>query len=292
MFKNIKTGMCVLAFFLFAFPAVGYSVSWPNLLRGNTLITNGNLRCTKNLTVDEYTIPSLGFLETFGEGANKGFMTLQSDGTAEDGTAAVHNTIHVGNGHKFNYVPIVGQTATIAMTANGLNIGLDATSNDGAELYAGVLGTTGRGAIIGTTAAFQTCVTFQLSDAGGTDDLHIGFRRAETVNATFDNYLDVASIGVATSASPAEISIETILNNASTTTTDTGDTFASATSVKLCVLVSSAGAVTYTIDGSAPTSKKAFTLDDGDLVIPFIQYLQNASITTEFEIEEWEYSLQ
>lgn len=237
-------------------------------------------------------IPPLGFLETFGEGADKGFMTLQLDGTAEDGTANVHNVIHLGNGHKINYVAIVAQTATIAMTANGLNIGLDQTALDGAEFYVGINGASGRAAIIGTTPAFEASITFQIADVSGTDDFHFGFRRAETVNATFDDYLDVASIGCVTSANPMLIQLETILNNQGTTTTNTTDTLADATSIKFTVKVSSAGVVTYLIDGVAPSTTATFTFDDGDLVIPFIHYLQHADLTGDFDIEEFEYASQ
>lgn len=278
---NRKIFFMVLGLFL-VFPLL-ICATWPNYFKGNTLIT-GNLRVKGEI------FPSLGFLEEFGEGANKGFMTLQQDGTAEDGTAAVHNIIYLDDGHKINYVPIVGQSGVIAMTANGLNIGLDQNANDGAEFYLGVTGASSIGSIIGTTNAFQTCITFQIADVSGTDEMHIGFRRAETVNATFDNYLDVASIGFV--ATDTSFNLETILNNGGTTTTDTTDTLANATSVKVCVLVSSAGVVTYTIDGSAPTTTAAFTFDDGDFVIPFLHYLQSVDLTGDFDIEEWEYSLQ
>jgi hypothetical protein len=260
-------------------------------ITGNSVLT-GTTTFRGNVIFESTTNQSLGFLESFSEGVNKGFMTLQKDGTAENGTANIHNVIHLGNGHKINYVPIVGQTLTIAMSVNGLNIGLDQVEDDGAELYTSCNGASGISAIIGTTAAFQTCLTFQIADVSGTDDFHFGFRRAETVNATFDNYLDVASIGFVTLADPAAIQIETILNNGATTTTDTTDTLADATSVKFCVLVSALGVVTYTIDGIAPSTTAAFTFDDGDLVIPFVQYLQSSDFTGDFDLEEWKYSLQ
>ena len=314
MFKKIKIGLLIVLL-CFIMPAVGFSQTWPNFHNGNTLV-KGQVRITDKITVDgtstltgavthtgavifngaatfnSTVTPPLGFLETFAEGADKGFMTLQLDGTAEDGTADVVNIIYTGNGHKLAYVPIVAQTAVIAMTANGLNIGLDQVANDGAELFAGVTGASGRGAIIGTTGAFKASLTFQIADVSGTDDFHFGFRRAETVNATFDNYLDVASIGCVTSADPMLIQLETILNNAGTTTTNTTDTLADATSVKFTVLVSAAGVVTYLIDGVAPSTTAAFTFDDGDLVIPFFQYIQHGDFTGDFDIEEFEYALQ
>lgn len=325
MRKYTKIGFLIFALFavitLFTLSTNVFSQAWSTFHDGNTLI-KGQLRVLDKLVVSGSTTltgatthtgattntgavtnngavtfnstvgPALGIFESFSTGTETGFMTLQLDGTTEDGTANVHNTIYLGNGHKINYVPIVGQTATIAMTANGLNIGLDQNADDGAELYVGVNGASGHGAIIGTTPAFKASLTFQIADVSGTDDFHFGFRRAETVNGTFDNYLDAASIGFVTSANPAAIQLETILNNAGTTTTDTTDTVADGTSIKFTVLVSAAGAVTYLIDGVAPSTTAAFTFDDGDLVIPFIHYLQHTDLTEDFDLEEFEYALQ
>jgi len=69
------------------------------------------------------------------------------------------------------------------------------------------------------------------------------------------------------------VQIATALNNASMTETDTTDNLADATTTTWEVLVSSAGVVTYKIDGSAPSTTAAFTFDDGDLVTPFMHHL-------------------
>jgi hypothetical protein len=174
------------------------------------------------------------------------------------------------------------------MAATGLDVQGDQVDNDGWELVHGILGTTGRPFIIGDDRAFYTSITFSVAAMAGTDELHFGFRRAEALNATFDNYLDVASLGWNTAATPAAIKIETILNNGATTTTDTTDTLANATSVTFRVNVSAAGVVTYLIDGAAPTTTAAFTFDDGDPVIPFFHFLQaNAAQTGALVITDW-----
>lgn len=239
------------------------------------------------------TAPLAGFAEVFDYGASKGLAILQADGTAYDSTADVHNVMTLGSGNKIVCVPIVGQTIPPAMAATGLDIQGDQVSNDGFMLYSNIGMATGRPFVVGVDAAFYFKCEINMALANGTDDLHIGFRRAETPNATVDNYLDMASLGLVGAASPGAINIETILNNGATTTTDTTDTIADATDLELTVLVSAAGVVTYLIDGVAPTVTAAFTFDDGDPVIPFLDFLQATSAQTgAFLIKNWEVGYQ
>ena len=226
--------------------------------------------------------------ESFGYGAAKGLAILQNDFTAYDATAGALNIMHLGSGNKIAALPIVGQTIPPAMVATGLDVQGDQVDNDGWEFIHGVLGLTGRPFVIGDDRAFYSSITFTPTLANGSDELHFGFRRAEALNATFDNYLDLASLGWNTAASPAAIKIETILNNGATTTTDTTDTTADATAVTFRVNVSAAGVVTYLINGVAPSVTAAFTFDDGDPVIPFFHFLQaNAAQTGALVISDW-----
>lgn len=232
-------------------------------------------------------------IETFDEGLSKGLAILTTDGAAYSATAGTLNVMHLSDGNKLGMIPIVGQTIAPAMSANGLDIQCDQVDNDGLEILSGILGLSGRPFIIGRDPAFYFKCQFQIAAVNGTDEFHVGFRRAEALNATWDNYLDTAALGCNTAASPMAIKIETILNNGATTSTDTTDTLASATSVEFGIFVSAAGVVTYTIDGEAPTATAAFTFDDGDPVIPYIHYLQaNAAQTGAFDIEHWEVGYQ
>lgn len=236
------------------------------------------------------------YLETFGEGAaDAGITVFQSDGTVYDGTAGVINYIYTGNGNMFLWFPIVGQTLLPVMSATGLNIGADQTDNDGAEIFAGLMGASGRPIIVGTDPAVKFCASVTIADVSGTDDFHVGWRRPQNAAAsqtialaTFDDYVDLASIGIVTAASPAAIQLETINDNAATTTTDTTDTVADGVNKKYCVFVSAAGAVTYTNDGAAPTTTAAYTFDDGDMIIPFIHYLHATTSPGAITITEWE----
>jgi hypothetical protein len=224
-----------------------------------------------------------------GYGDGKGINCLDIGGVgACAGNAALTPCLcTIDDGVDLLWVPLLQQDIAPDMDTGGLDIGADQTDNDGAELVGGLGGASGKPFIIGTDPAFYFCITLTISDVSGTDDLHAGFRRASAGNATFDNYTDLATIG----AISGDIYIETILNNAATTSTDTTDNWADAATKKLCTYVSAAGAVTYKIDGAAPTTTAAFTFDDGDPVIPFIHYLQ-ASDLTDVTVTTWEVGYQ
>ena len=124
--------------------------------------------------------------------------------------------------------------------------------------------------------AFYAKLTFNLVDVSTTDDTHFGFRKVQAPVA-IDSYTDVASLAIIASASAADVNIATALNNAAMTETDTTDNLADDTDTTWEVYVSSAGVVTYKIDGSAPSTTAAFTFDDGDYVTPFMHHLAGAS---------------
>jgi hypothetical protein len=73
----------------------------------------------------------------------------------------------------------VTATLELAQVATGLDISGDFVDNDGNELVGGVVGASGRPFIIGDDPAFYFCTTVKITDADGTDDFHVGFRRPE-----------------------------------------------------------------------------------------------------------------
>ena len=230
----------------------------------------------------------VGYRETFGYGDGKGVTQLDSSG----GGACAANATTVpciatfGSGVKLVWFPAVTATLELDMDATGLDISSDVVDNDGLEVAGGVLGASGRPFIIGDDPAFYFCATLFVDDVSGTDDLHIGFRRPSAFTATFDDYLDLASIGLV--GASGDIQIETIDDNAATTTTDTTDGWSDDETKKVCVYVSDAGAVTYKIDNVAPTTTAAFTFDDGDPVIPFVHYLHATTTPDELILSLWE----
>lgn len=231
--------------------------------------------------------------ETFGVGDGLGIATLQLDGTPFDGATGIHNIAYFDNGNALVYASLgAGQTLDIDMDATGLDVAGDQTADEGYEIRGGVLGASGRPFVVGQDAAFQFCASVTITDVSGTDEFHIGFRRPETINAAYDNYLDLVSIGIVTAADPALIQIETIDDNAATVTTSTTDTVADGVNKRYCILVSAAGAVTYTNDGNPPTATAAVTIDSGDPMIPFIYLLHDAGLADEVIITEWDVSYQ
>ena len=231
------------------------------------------------------------FYEDFTQwGASKGMSCLiaSSGVTCAGITTTVPGLLAFGDGLKLIAFPIGTSTIPPVMTAKGLDITGDLTADEGFEIVSGELGATGRPFIIGADPAFYFCATVYIADVSGTDDFHVGFRRSEAFTATFDNYNDLASIGNIS----GNVYIETILNNAATTSTDTGDDWADGETHKLCVYVSAAGVVTYTNNGLAPTTTAAFTFDSGDPVIPFVHLLQDTDIAETTTITKWEVAYQ
>lgn len=234
--------------------------------------------------------PGVGYRETFAYGDGLGITSLDNGtgGTCAGNTTTVPCLHTFGSGVQLLEFPVVTNTLPADMDAASLDIGGDQVADDGMEIAGGVLGASGRPFVIGDDPAFYFCTTVTIEDVSGTDDFHVGFRRAEPMNAVFDNYLDLASIGCIA----ADIYIETINDNAATTSTDTTDTCSDTVAVKWCVYVSNAGVVTYTVNGAAPTTTAAFTFDDGDPVIPFIHFLQDTDLTGEVDVSLWEVGYQ
>lgn len=226
---------------------------------------------------------------------------IQPDGTAADGTADVLNHSYTPSGNVLAYEALgAGQTITgPVIVANGLNISGDQTEDEGYEVFSHFLGATGKPFVIGKDPAFYFLCKLSIANVSGTDDLQVGFRRAEICRPAFDDYLDAAAIGIITSADPAAVQLQTILNNGATVETDTTDTLADTIAVQFKVLVSAAGVVTYQHDLAspgtlaAPTAVAAFTFDNGDPVIPFVRFLHAAApVAGEIAIHKWEAGYQ
>lgn len=224
---------------------------------------------------------------------------VQPDGTAADGSTGVLNHCYTPGGLVFGYAALgAGQTITgPVITATGLNIAGDQTADEGYDIFTHFLGASGMGPfVIGQSPAFYFRCKIQVADISGTDDLQIGFRRAEIVNAAFDNYLDAAAFSV--DAADGTLSLETILNNGATTTTDTTDTLVDDTAYEFKILVAADGVVTYQHDIAssgtlaAPTAVAVFTFDDGDPVIPFVRFLHDTDLAGQIDIHIWDVGYQ
>lgn len=185
---------------------------------------------------------------------------------------------------------ILGTQTIVApsMGAGGLDISLDAADDDGAEFCLGINAANKGVFTVGTDPAFFARMKFAIADVSDTDDCAFGFRKMEAYQANIDDYDEMAALNVIS----GNITIETILNDGDTTSTDTTDDWDDTETHELKVMVDEDGVVTYTIDDRAPTTTKAFTFDDGEVVVPFFYFLHAASSTAGIVLKEFECGYQ
>ena len=213
-------------------------------------------------------------------------VTSAVGGGAASGTAV--NVMSI-NGINFEYDPLGTQTITApSLAATGLNVGMDQTDNDGVIISRGITAMNPESFTIGDGAFYAKC-RFTIPVVLGTDDCGFGFVKGTAYPANIDDFTDAALLN----AISGDIYTETILNNAATTSTDTTDNWADAEEHEFEIQVSSAGVVTFLIDGAAPTVTQAFTFDTGDRVYPaFFLIHANAAQAGAVTISKWESGLQ
>lgn len=183
-----------------------------------------------------------------------------------------------------------GQTITApSISATGLNVGMDQGNDEGIEVSQGITARSRSAFTVGTSAPFFFKLRFTIPVVAGTDDCAMGFRKAEAYRGNIDDYDEMAALNVIS----GNITIETILNNDTTATQDTGDDWADAETHNLEVMVAATGAVTYKIDGVAPTVPATFSFDADEVVVPFFYFLHaNASQAGAITLVSWECGLQ
>jgi len=195
------------------------------------------------------------------------------DGTAGD------QTIHsYADGLQITFFPIVGQAIDKpAAATTGMDYAYDQTDNDGFQIVMSDSVTKGREGIDRFTVgkqAFTAELEFSIADVSGTDDCAFGFAKVDVHRAAIDDCDEMAVLNVIS----GDITIETVLNNGTTTSTDTTDNWANTEIHSLKVLVSKAGAVTYKIDGVAPSTTATFSFDAGEVVTPMMYVLQASDL--------------
>ena len=223
---------------------------------------------------------------------------VATGGVAGVGTGDLLNFLHCQSGEVLCWEAVVTQTILPDIVAAGLDVAGDQTADDGMELYGNMLGATGVPFVAGVDPPFFFRVKFTATDAGtnGTDDFQVGFRQNELCRPAWDDYRNAAALGC--TVADGTIDIQTILANAATVETATGDTYVTATAHQFKVLVDAAGAVTYQHDIAtpgvlaAPTTTAAVTLTNGIAYVPFFRFLQDTGLITDLTIQEWECGFQ
>jgi len=205
-------------------------------------------------------------------------------GGAATGTAGDENVIILED-NIFEYHMMGTQTILApSLVATGLLVSLDLTDNDGAEYTQGITAKSRSAFVVGTSPPFFLRVKFSIADVSGTDDCAVGFRLAEAYQANIDDYDTFACLNIIGGA----IKTETDIDGAGTTTTDTTDTWGDGETHTLEVYVSAIGAVTYKVDGVAPTTTVAMTITDGDTVVPFFYFLHATTSPGNIILQSWE----
>ena len=195
------------------------------------------------------------------------------DGTAGD------QTIHsYRDGLEITFFPIVGQAIDKpAAATSGMDYAYDQVDNDGFQWVMSDSVCKGREGIDRFTVgkqAFSAELEFLITDVSGTDDCAFGFAKVDVHRAAIDDCDEMAVLNVIS----GDITIETVLNNGTTSSTDSTDNWADTEVHRLKVLVSKAGAVTYKIDGVAPSTTASFSFDAGEVVTPMMYVLQASDL--------------
>ena len=196
-----------------------------------------------------------------------------------DGTAGDTTLHQYADGFECTLYPIVGQDNDApAMTTTGADYSYEQDDDDGIEWRMSDNTCKGREGIDRFTVgkqAFSAELEMSIVDVSGTDDCAFGFAKVEAHAAAIDNRDESAVLNVMS----GNITIETILNGGATSVQDTGDDWGDTEVHSLKVLVAKDGAVTYKIDGQAPTTTATFSFDIGEVVTPSFYLLQAADLS-------------
>ena len=143
-------------------------------------------------------------------------QSADAAGGAATGTTGDVNILRTAK-NLFEWSVLGTQTITyLSYDANGLEVAQDQTANDGIELTQGINARSKAAYVVGTDK-FYVQARIKLADVSGTDDCAFGLRKAEAYQAAIDDYDEMAVLNVIS----GDVYIETILNGAATSSTDT-----------------------------------------------------------------------
>lgn len=159
------------------------------------------------------------------------------------------------------------------VSADGLELPQDADHTDGPsaiELNNGITARSRCAFTVGTDDDFFFETKIKIDDISDVTSLFVGFRKAEAYQADPESYDEMAAFQIGGTAD-GQVNIWTILNNGSTTKTDTTlDDWLDAGEHTLRVTVRKTGAVEFSYDAAEPTVTQKFTFDSGEVVVPFL----------------------
>lgn len=220
-----------------------------------------------------------GTLEDFGSGP----ICAAAAGYGNPvGTTNVANRMNTGK-NAFEYANIGTQTILApTFSANGYDIAFDNTNAEGVELSRGITAQSSSAYTVGADRFFVE-VTLTPADVSGLGELAVGFRKTQAYQVAIDNYTDMAVLNV----QGGTINLETILNNAATVTTDTGETVGDGETVTLRVEVYSDGTCKYYVDGVEVLSTNTFAFDATDVLVPFVHFVNASDVCDTLYVSHW-----
>ena len=216
-------------------------------------------------------------------------VVCKNDGTAVAGAASETDFMAI-DGTNFEYFTLTAGTQAIKLptiTANGLDVRLDALDNEGMEMGEGITARSKSAFTIGTDA-FYLKVKFYLTDVNDFDIMAIGFRLAAAYNQDLYAYNTYAGINV----NNGTVNGIDDLNGSAAHETDMEEDWLDGTAHTLEIRISSGKAVTQYFDGAAVTTPLVFSWTDTDTVVPFFHILGDATAAGEVAIQSWECGLQ
>lgn len=282
--------------------------------------SNRPLRYTQAYQINPNLTQGKYYFENFKQGADilwfnvaAGLPVLPLAATAAQGTAQQGIS---PAGQYWQFFNTTDQDVlTIGTAANGLNIAGDLVNNEALELVPGGNAANSRLAFtVGTDSDFFIKTKFKITDADGSDQFLVGFRKQEAFAVpvsfltTGDGvYTDFFGVGfAAVVGNPNTVRTASDLNNSgSTTVTSTGFTWADTLTHTLEVRVVGGKALVLINDnllgnviakdgdGGAITAQSTltgpvFTFDSGDTLVPFIFLRHDTNISESHFLQEVE----
>lgn len=245
------------------------------------------LREFERLIYEQYENDPSSMIEFFEQTAilsdNDGIGVPTSGDNAE-------NLVNIGK-NQFRYITegATGADPAGSNLANGFNLERGSeNSTDGIEMSAEIGALAPQEFIVGK----QECsfrIEFAIEDVSGSDDFAVGFRKKEAYQGVTDAYDEAAWLGWDAAADPADIDINTIINDGTTTVTDTTVNLADTVTTVWEIRVDLDGLATFFIDDVEVTGVLAadFNFDADEVLIPFIHLTSSANLAGYIYVKKW-----
>lgn len=200
--------------------------------------------------------------------------------SAPTGATGDLNFLHFRRMVSLYHILGAGQTLLAPFTDatnGGLLFGLDAAAAEGVQHVFGAMQTARNpfAVTIGTTPNALVRATLRAATVANVAELALGWRKAESMQVNLDDYDEMAVLNMQAGV----INRETILNAAPTLTVNTLLAAANAVDFSLEVRLIGRQARMY-VNGEEAAIGAPFNFDVGEVVVPFLFFLQGAGAST------------